>query len=87
MIEGHTDSMGGDDYNLALSQRRAEAVSNALIARGIPAGRVQTHGLGKTFPVATNDSASGRQQNRRVEVIFSDDKGQFPQAAERLTRS
>ena len=76
-IEGHTDSVGGDDYNLALSERRAEAVADALRFRGVPADRYEAKGLGKDFPVASNDSAAGRQQNRRVEIIFSDDSGRF----------
>jgi outer membrane protein OmpA-like peptidoglycan-associated protein len=78
-IEGHTDSVGGEDYNLALSERRADAVAGALRMRGVPSDRYQAKGLGKDFPVATNDSAEGRQQNRRVEIIFSDDSGRFAQ--------
>lgn len=76
LIEGHTDSQGGDEFNRALSQRRAEAVRNALTGRGVPADRVAVDGLGEAFPVANNDTAAGRQQNRRVEVVFSDDAGQ-----------
>ena len=83
LIEGHTDSVGTDEYNLALSQRRADSVSSALAARGIQFDRVHTRGLSKHFPVATNDTAAGRQQNRRVELVFSDDKGTFSPAAER----
>ena len=81
MIEGHTDSVGGDDYNLALSERRAEAVGDALRMRGVPADRFEIKGLGKAFPVASNDDASGRQQNRRVEIVFSDASGRFAQGA------
>jgi outer membrane protein OmpA-like peptidoglycan-associated protein len=80
-IEGHTDSVGGDDYNLALSERRADAVSNALRMRGVPSDRYEAKGLGKDFPVASNSTAEGRQQNRRVEIIFSDDSGRFAQSA------
>jgi outer membrane protein OmpA-like peptidoglycan-associated protein len=87
MIEGHTDSVGGDEYNLDLSQRRADAVRAALVDHGIAADRVRTHGLGESYPSASNDSAGGRQQNRRVEIIFSDGAGQFSSAAERLSRS
>jgi outer membrane protein OmpA-like peptidoglycan-associated protein len=87
MIEGHTDSVGTDDYNLDLSQRRADAVRTALVSQGIANDRILSRGLGKSFPTASNDSAGGRQQNRRVEVVFSDAKGQFAPAAERLTKS
>lgn len=76
-IEGHTDSTGSDAYNQALSQRRAEAVALALEGRGIPVQRIQALGRGKAAPVAGNDTAAGRQQNRRVEIIFSDAQGQF----------
>ncbi len=76
-IEGHTDSTGSDDYNQALSQRRANAVAMALEGRGISADRIQAVGRGKSAPVAGNDTAAGRQQNRRVEIIFSDPQGQF----------
>jgi outer membrane protein OmpA-like peptidoglycan-associated protein len=76
-IEGHTDSIGSDSYNEALSQRRAEAVANALQSRGVPGTRIQAVGRGKSAPVAGNDTSAGRQQNRRVEIIFSDAQGQF----------
>jgi outer membrane protein OmpA-like peptidoglycan-associated protein len=76
-IEGHTDSTGGDAYNQSLSERRAEAVALALEARGITVQRIQAIGRGKSAPVAGNDTAAGRQQNRRVEIIFSDTQGQF----------
>lgn len=70
-IEGHTDSVGGDDYNVSLSQRRADAVRSHLVSQGVEAGRITTLGAGEGSPVASNDSAAGRQQNRRVEVIIS----------------
>ncbi len=79
IIEGHTDSVGGDDYNQALSERRAEAVADALRMRGVPPDRYDARGLGKSFPVASNSTQAGRQQNRRVEVVFSDDSGRFAQ--------
>jgi len=82
IIEGHTDSVCGDDYNMELSQRRAEAVADALQMRGVPADRYQVKGLGKAFPVASNETQAGRQQNRRVEIIFSDDSGRFAEAAQ-----
>jgi len=76
-IEGHTDSIGSDSYNEALSQRRAESVASALENRGISAARIQAVGRGKVAPVAGNDTPAGRQQNRRVEIIFSDAQGRF----------
>ncbi len=85
LIEGHTDNVGEDAYNVNLSQQRADAVGSTLAARGIASQRVRSHGLGESYPSASNDSAGGRQQNRRVEIIFSDENGQFAPAAERLT--
>jgi OmpA-OmpF porin, OOP family len=70
MIEGYTDSVGSDSYNLDLSQRRADAVRAFLMQNGVKASQVTTHGFGKTSPVASNDTETGRQQNRRVEVII-----------------
>jgi outer membrane protein OmpA-like peptidoglycan-associated protein len=81
MIEGHTDSRGSDEYNEALSERRAQAVADALAARGIPADNLRPRGRGKAYPVASNDTPEGRQQNRRVEIIFSDGEGQFAQGS------
>ncbi len=78
-IEGFTDSVGSESYNQALSERRAQAVADALQMRGVPADRVQAEGLGKEFPVASNDTNAGRQQNRRVEIVFSDETGRFAQ--------
>ncbi len=69
-IEGHTDSRGGAEFNLRLSQARADAVRTALIERGVPAARLQAVGLGEEFPIASNELESGRQQNRRVEIII-----------------
>ncbi|MBU4035104.1 MAG: OmpA family protein, partial [Proteobacteria bacterium] len=63
-IEGHTDNRGSDTYNLGLSQRRADAVRDALVARGIDQARIQTVGKGEVYPVASNDTSAGRQQNR-----------------------
>jgi outer membrane protein OmpA-like peptidoglycan-associated protein len=70
-IEGYTDSVGSDDYNQALSQRRADSVRSYLVRAGIESGRISATGMGKNDPVASNDSASGRQQNRRVAVIIN----------------
>jgi outer membrane protein OmpA-like peptidoglycan-associated protein len=67
-VEGHTDSIGSETYNLDLSQRRAMAVKSALVQRGIGAGRIQEMGFGKSQPVAANDTEAGRQRNRRVEI-------------------
>ena len=71
LIEGHTDSIGSEQSNQLLSQRRAESVKTYLVSRGIPANRLSTSGLGQGSPVASNETAGGRQQNRRVEVIIS----------------
>ena len=75
LIEGHTDSVGSDESNRELSLRRAQAVQRALTDRRIAADRLQVSGLGEGYPVASNDSAEGRQRNRRVEVIFADESG------------
>jgi outer membrane protein OmpA-like peptidoglycan-associated protein len=79
LIEGFTDSSGSDETNLALSQRRADAVRSALIERGVTAERVRTRGYGETFPKASNDTPAGRQLNRRVEVVISDETGVIPE--------
>ncbi len=68
-IEGHTDSVGTESFNQQLSEERANAVKEALMAKGIPAERVTTVGKGEDEPVASNSDAAGRQQNRRVEII------------------
>jgi len=75
VIEGFTDSVGSADSNQQLSGRRADAVRVAMLGMGVGGERITTHGYGEAYPVAGNDNASGRQQNRRVEVILSDDKG------------
>lgn len=67
-VEGHTDSKGTDAYNMDLSNRRATAVKNLLVQRGIADSRVEAVGYGETLPVATNDTEAGRQRNRRVEI-------------------
>lgn len=71
VIEGHTDSSGSAASNQTLSERRADAVKAYLVSQGVPATRVTTVGKGKDVPVADNTSASGRQQNRRVEIIIA----------------
>jgi outer membrane protein OmpA-like peptidoglycan-associated protein len=70
LIEGHTDSVGSEEYNLTLSERRADSVKESLTSRGIGSERIATKGYGKNYPVASNDTAAGKQQNRRVEVII-----------------
>ncbi|MDQ1470492.1 MAG: hypothetical protein QOJ99_1972 [Bryobacterales bacterium] len=72
-IEGHTDSVGGDDYNQKLSEQRAEAVRDYLVSQGIQIDTVTAKGFGKTMPIASNDTSAGRQQNRRVELVVSGD--------------
>jgi outer membrane protein OmpA-like peptidoglycan-associated protein len=68
MVKGYTDSRGSEQYNLDLSRRRAEAVKNYLIAKRVGPSRITAVGFGESFPVASNDTESGRQQNRRVEI-------------------
>jgi outer membrane protein OmpA-like peptidoglycan-associated protein len=69
LIEGHTDNTGGEDLNIKLSQQRAEAVRDLLIARGVSPQRITTRGYGPKYPLVSNDSAAGRQQNRRIDVL------------------
>jgi len=76
-VEGYTDSTGGADYNQALSDRRANAVRTSLVDMGISNDRISTQGYGEESPVASNDTATGRQLNRRVEIVLSDDNGNF----------
>jgi len=68
VVQGHTDSSGAADYNQRLSERRAEAVKNLLVQRGVSPYRVTSMGYGETMPVATNATPEGRQMNRRVEI-------------------
>ena len=72
-VEGHTDSVGGDDYNQRLSEQRGEAVRAYLTEEGMAASSVTAKGFGETQPVASNENAAGRQQNRRVEIVISGD--------------
>jgi outer membrane protein OmpA-like peptidoglycan-associated protein len=74
LIEGHTDNVGSDESNQELSQRRAQAVQMALTQRGVPRDQITAIGKGESSPVASNDDASGRQSNRRVELIISDNR-------------
>jgi outer membrane protein OmpA-like peptidoglycan-associated protein len=72
-VEGHTDSVGGDEYNQRLSELRAASVRDYLIQQGVTRAAVTARGFGKTQPVATNDTPEGRQQNRRVEIVVTGD--------------
>jgi outer membrane protein OmpA-like peptidoglycan-associated protein len=71
IIEGHTDSVGGEEFNLGLSQRRADSVRSYLVRQGVDPARIRSTGMGESVPVASNDNAGGRQQNRRVEIVIS----------------
>jgi outer membrane protein OmpA-like peptidoglycan-associated protein len=72
-VEGHTDSVGTDEYNMKLSENRANSVREYLIQQGIIASSIPAHGFGESRPVASNDTAAGRQENRRVELVVSGD--------------
>lgn len=73
-IEGHTDSTGGRVLNMELSDRRAESVESYLTSNGVNSDRITARGMGPDYPVASNSTAAGRQQNRRVEIIVNDQK-------------
>ena len=70
LIIGHTDATGSDSYNQGLSERRASSAANYLAANGVTRNRIQTAGRGESEPIDTNDTAEGRQQNRRVEIVI-----------------
>jgi outer membrane protein OmpA-like peptidoglycan-associated protein len=72
-IEGHTDSVGGDDFNQQLSERRADSVRDFLAEQGVPGSNITARGFGKMQPVASNDTPEGRQRNRRVELVVNGD--------------
>ena len=74
-IEGHTDSTGSRPHNMELSRERADSVKSYLISNNVDPARITTRGMGPDYPVASNNTAAGRQQNRRVEVIINDNKG------------
>lgn len=71
LIAGHTDSKGAEDYNLKLSQNRAEAVKNAMVGMGVNPSRMTTVGNGESKPIADNNTEAGRQMNRRVEIVIN----------------
>ena len=70
-VDGYTDNTGGPLVNERLSQQRAASVQSYLTQQGVPASSIATHGFGEANPIASNDSSSGRQQNRRVELVVS----------------
>ena len=72
-VEGHTDSVGSDEFNQRLSENRAASVRDYLVQQGVSMNNVVARGLGETTPVASNNTAAGRQQNRRVELVVSGD--------------
>jgi outer membrane protein OmpA-like peptidoglycan-associated protein len=72
-VEGHTDSVGSDEYHRQLSERRAQAVRDYLVQQGISPDAIAASGFGKTEPVASHDTPEGRQQNRRVKLVLSGD--------------
>lgn len=78
LVEGFTDSVGSEQSNEVLSTRRADAVRNAMIDMGASIDQISTHGHGEAYPVASNTSAAGRQFNRRVEIVLSDESGNIP---------
>jgi outer membrane protein OmpA-like peptidoglycan-associated protein len=70
LVEGHTDSTGSETYNQKLSERRAQAVKNAIVSRGVAESRIETAGFGESKPYGSNQTAAGRQLNRRVNVVI-----------------
>ena len=68
IVIGHTDSKGSDDYNMALSNRRAESVKAFMVSKGVAADKISTEGKGESEPVASNETDAGRAKNRRVEI-------------------
>lgn len=80
IIEGHTDSAGSAEYNRQLSQRRAEAVADFMRSQGVPEDRIMARGYGEAYPVTTNETVAGRQQNRRVEIVLMNEGSTFEQS-------
>ena len=77
LVEGFTDSTGSDATNQTLAARRAESVQAALVGMGVTRERIAAKGYGEAFPVASNATTDGRQLNRRVEIVLSDDSGKI----------
>lgn len=80
LVEGHTDAIGADDYNLTLSRKRAQAVYDFLVSQGVDAKRMSWDGYGETRPVADNETPEGRQKNRRVDLVIQDASASKPEA-------
>ena len=74
-VSGHTDSVGNDQSNLRLSEQRADAVMNALIERGVRAEAMNATGMGEADPIASNNTAEGRAQNRRIVFVWMENDG------------
>src|SRR6059036_2623110 len=87
LVEGHTDSIGSDAYNQRLSERRANAVGDYMIARGIEAQRITTKGWGESKPIASNKTKEGRAQNRRVEITVEQRSEEPGRARRRISSS
>jgi OmpA-OmpF porin, OOP family len=77
LIEGHTDNVGSSENNHGLSERRAQSVERSLMQRGVERSQITALGKGEDFPMAGNETAAGRQSNRRVELIFTDTQAQI----------
>ncbi|WP_233120024.1 OmpA family protein [Rappaport israeli] len=82
-IVGHTDSVGSEKYNQGLSERRARSVGDYMLENGVPASLIKAYGQGESQPVATNKTAAGRAQNRRVEITVD---GQVTVPVEKVVR-
>ncbi len=78
VVAGHTDSDGTSDYNMSLSEMRAQSVADVLMSNGVPRGSIEAHGYGETQPVASNDTPDGKAQNRRVELSITVDESKVP---------
>ena len=84
-VEGYTDSVGGDEYNQTLSQQRSDAVRDYLVSQGVQGGNITSTGYGKNDPIADNATATGRAQNRRVNLVVSGNAIGVQQSAPTVT--